>query len=173
MLIRSVCLPKFWSLSSVYVTRSYGLDRVLFFKQKTAYEMRISDWSSDVCSSDLWPQLHVGNLAQQQWRALFVATERNLPKVLQRAEIAARAHHVFGTGHFQHRAAAGLIALAHRLRHLPQVQAMSGQPIWIGLDLALPPLATDAGNLRNARHALQFVLEEEILHSEQFSKIVT
>src|SRR3546814_5194873 len=25
----------------------------LFFKQKTAYEMRISDWSSDVCSSDL------------------------------------------------------------------------------------------------------------------------
>src|SRR3546814_19771586 len=27
-----------------------------FFKQKTAYEMRISDWSSDVCSSDL----HVG-----------------------------------------------------------------------------------------------------------------
>src|SRR3546814_3264953 len=30
-----------------------------FFKQKTAYEMRISDWSSDVCSSDL-PVAHVG-----------------------------------------------------------------------------------------------------------------
>src|SRR3546814_3948403 len=28
-----------------------------FFKQKTAYEMRISDWSSDVCSSDLHPEL--------------------------------------------------------------------------------------------------------------------
>src|SRR3546814_9776404 len=27
-----------------------------FFKQKTAYEMRISDWSSDVCSSDLYLQ---------------------------------------------------------------------------------------------------------------------
>src|SRR3546814_4000331 len=26
---------------------------MFFFKQKTAYEMRISDWSSDVCSSDL------------------------------------------------------------------------------------------------------------------------
>src|SRR3546814_10890598 len=26
---------------------------VFFFKQKTSYEMRISDWSSDVCSSDL------------------------------------------------------------------------------------------------------------------------
>src|SRR3546814_5002805 len=31
---------------SLYIT-------FFFFKQKTAYEMRISDWSSDVCSSDL------------------------------------------------------------------------------------------------------------------------
>src|SRR3546814_1784764 len=31
------------------------------FKQKTAYELRISDWSSDVCSSDL-PQRSVGSL---------------------------------------------------------------------------------------------------------------
>src|SRR3546814_8105778 len=31
----------------------YYLVVVFFFKQKTAYEMRISDWSSDVCSSDL------------------------------------------------------------------------------------------------------------------------
>src|SRR3546814_1759031 len=29
------------------------LKSFFFFKQKTAYEMRISDWSSDVCSSDL------------------------------------------------------------------------------------------------------------------------
>src|SRR3546814_18750672 len=33
-----------------------------FFKQKTAYEMRISDWSSDVCSSDLRGQ------GRQAWR---------------------------------------------------------------------------------------------------------
>src|SRR3546814_1603137 len=34
---------------------------IFFFKQKTAYEMRISDWSSDVCSSDLAksPENHV------------------------------------------------------------------------------------------------------------------
>src|SRR3546814_3532928 len=31
----------------------YFIILVFFFKQKTAYEMRISDWSSDVCSSDL------------------------------------------------------------------------------------------------------------------------
>src|SRR3546814_8425257 len=35
-----------------------------FFKQKTAYEMRISDWSSDVCSSDLARDMH-----RQQTRA--------------------------------------------------------------------------------------------------------
>src|SRR3546814_2563751 len=32
---------------------SVRLFEFFFFKQKTAYEMRISDWSSDVCSSDL------------------------------------------------------------------------------------------------------------------------
>src|SRR3546814_8976822 len=31
---------------------------MFFFKQKTAYEMRISDWSSDVCSSDLLVTFH-------------------------------------------------------------------------------------------------------------------
>src|SRR3546814_18653734 len=40
-----------------------------FFKQKTAYEMRISDWSSDLCSSDLgkgW-QLHLTNESPEGW----------------------------------------------------------------------------------------------------------
>src|SRR3546814_8197685 len=35
---------------------------VFFFKQKTAYEMRISDWSSDVCSSDLMRQRRLGGV---------------------------------------------------------------------------------------------------------------
>src|SRR3546814_4306125 len=34
-----------------------------FFKQKTAYEMRISDWSSDVCSSDLPSGSYAANAA--------------------------------------------------------------------------------------------------------------
>src|SRR3546814_1225586 len=37
---------------------------VFFFKQKTAYEMRISDWSSDVCSSDLRVDLMVRTVDQ-------------------------------------------------------------------------------------------------------------
>src|SRR3546814_7100199 len=45
---------------------------IFFFKQKTAYEMRISDWSSDVCSSDLKskPPPHISSAARQ---ARFVA----------------------------------------------------------------------------------------------------
>src|SRR3546814_6650054 len=35
----------------------FALCCFFFFKQKTAYEMRISDWSSDVCSSDLGPRI--------------------------------------------------------------------------------------------------------------------
>src|SRR3546814_20976929 len=39
-----------------------------FFKQKTAYELRISDWSSDVCSSDLWVPVPEGRLILQTLR---------------------------------------------------------------------------------------------------------
>src|SRR3546814_4684000 len=43
------------SLECEYVVgvEYWTLHMFFFFKQKTAYEMRISDWSSDVCSSDL------------------------------------------------------------------------------------------------------------------------
>src|SRR3546814_4436253 len=37
-----------------------------FFKQKTAYEMRISDWSSDVCSSDLYGKARPGQRRRAQ-----------------------------------------------------------------------------------------------------------
>src|SRR3546814_7364062 len=39
-----------------------------FFKQKTAYEMRISDWSSDVCSSDLQSPLGIEYRIAQECR---------------------------------------------------------------------------------------------------------
>src|SRR3546814_3964968 len=41
------------------------------FKQKTAYEMRISDWSSDVCSSDLYGGFSVRVNVDQQVNALL------------------------------------------------------------------------------------------------------
>src|SRR3546814_2608009 len=47
---------------------------VFFFKQKTAYEMRISDWSSDVCSSDLG--LHLPLEAGEQDQAAGLGRHR-------------------------------------------------------------------------------------------------
>src|SRR3546814_6053357 len=49
-----------------------------FFKQKTAYEMRISDWSSDVCSSDLGPALggKAGRLVDDDRRFVAVNDHR-------------------------------------------------------------------------------------------------
>src|SRR3546814_4221330 len=47
-------------ISYVYIV----IDLFFCFKQKTAYEMRISDWSSDVCSSDL-AVLGAGHLGRE------------------------------------------------------------------------------------------------------------
>src|SRR3546814_10540907 len=71
-----------------------------FFKQKTAYEMRISDWSSDVCSSDLGAdrRVAVARGRQLQWRLA-----RLLPVAvgshLVRASLAVhRRHHLAADG---------------------------------------------------------------------------
>src|SRR3546814_18921628 len=46
------------------------------FKQKTAYEMRMSDWNSDVCSSDLGMRLLSGNLGRAIIKTSAVAEDR-------------------------------------------------------------------------------------------------
>src|SRR3546814_9774103 len=50
----------------VLLVNNHLMSLFFFFKQKTAYDMRISDWSSDVCSSDLiWVIPGLG------WRAMI------------------------------------------------------------------------------------------------------
>src|SRR3546814_14452866 len=48
-----------------------------FFKQKTAYEMRISDWSSDVCSSDLEAPVHLVDDILRRLLALLPRLQQN------------------------------------------------------------------------------------------------
>src|SRR3546814_5314828 len=48
------------------------------FKQKTAYEMRISDWSSDVCSSDLLHFTGLADLAKRPASELTLANRKRL-----------------------------------------------------------------------------------------------
>src|SRR3546814_6236330 len=55
------------------------------FKQKTAYDMRISDWSSDVCSSDLANQAHPKAMVQQGAHTLSIPTDGRDPGSVKQA----------------------------------------------------------------------------------------
>src|SRR3546814_13672282 len=77
-----------------------------FFKQKTAYEMRISDWSSDVCSSDLAAGGGVARIDQRL--DLAIGSARLLVVLLD-----AGARHVDLAAHLQH-ARHAVAALAQR-----------------------------------------------------------
>src|SRR3546814_8768870 len=59
------------------------------FKQKTAYEMRISDWSSDVCSSDLFV-LHLDRAVDEQ-RMVFDRNRLRKPDAILRMNARHRA----------------------------------------------------------------------------------
>src|SRR3546814_15980185 len=66
-----------------------------FFKQKTAYEMRISDWSSDVCSSDLIAGvvLHSRGAQQQfQWHASPFANSAPTFDTVMAGDLATQRH---------------------------------------------------------------------------------
>src|SRR3546814_17478422 len=66
-----------------------------FFKQKTAYELRISDWSSDVCSSDL---LEREGREAALMRADAFAVELDARAIIDRAEAEKLAFAGFGIG---------------------------------------------------------------------------
>src|SRR3546814_2620748 len=72
--MRSDCMSK-WCVCE-------NLGSFFFFKQKTAYEMRISDWSSDVCSSDLidWAELFESvSLVDERLRAASAFAAMDFP----------------------------------------------------------------------------------------------
>src|SRR3546814_5999759 len=79
-----------------------------FFKQKTAYEMRISDWSSDVCSSDLH-----GQWSARSWRNPFDG-KKNHAGAVTPASSAAR-----------------LVRAADQPARLPSIMPVSKAAIWL------------------------------------------
>src|SRR3546814_8732309 len=86
-----------------------------FFKQKTAYEMRISDWSSDVCSSDL---LRPEVLRQPIWKG-WTCPCRAIPKAARPAPA------VRGRGGACCEAAP---AFAYRFRSIAPAEAPGNRP---------------------------------------------
>src|SRR3546814_9084995 len=57
MCVAYLLFVNFKVFASIIIWRTASSSCIFFFMQETAYEMRISDWSSDVCSSDLIPFL--------------------------------------------------------------------------------------------------------------------
>src|SRR3546814_13180366 len=105
---------------------------MFFFKQKTAYEMRISDWSSDVCSSDLGrlqAAAQVGLDGAVERPALGMPEHRARRLLLQMEEVHLAAE-------------APVVALFSLLQH--------GE-VGLELLLVLPAGAVDALELRGAR----------------------
>src|SRR3546814_16614082 len=127
-----------------------------FFKQKTAYEMRISDWSSDVCSSDLrvrlleqsgvirgYTTIVAGGSPEEGMIAIVqVELERQSEEYLLRFEAALRRHAEIqewflmpGDGDYILRVQIGGIddyGAFHRdvLSRLPGVARKMGKPEW-------------------------------------------
>src|SRR3546814_6188396 len=73
---------------------SVGIMLFFFFKQKTAYEMRISDWSSDVCSSDLPVTLRQKTVPHQFPRHLYLIQATKWKTRFQRVSIELSSGHV-------------------------------------------------------------------------------
>src|SRR3546814_3438694 len=76
-----------------------------FFKQKTAYEMRISDWSSDVCSSDLLLLIRPGASVPADGLVVSSTTAANSMKELAahtQANLDKSAYGSFGVGSQPH-----------------------------------------------------------------------
>src|SRR3546814_12510253 len=90
-----------------------------FFKQKTAYEMRISDWSSDVCSSDLGGQAAARDVVFDQQEMPRPAPHAVVAQALEVDAVAgpqAEPGNVLGVGeqpaaHADHARVAGITAV--------------------------------------------------------------
>src|SRR3546814_11972874 len=72
---------------------------VFFFKQKTAYEMRISDWSSDVCSSDLFIRAGTPEQVERQSVALDSLHTTTVEHFRSLARAAGAEHYIRDSGY--------------------------------------------------------------------------
>src|SRR3546814_5966339 len=122
----------------------------LFFKQKTSYEMRIRDWSSDVCSSDL---LLRGALALHQHRPYQHAARKAVGEAVQDVAddgAGRRGHHADDLRQEGQRPLARGIEEALSREFFPAVlqqlqqRALTGQLQRIGDDLVLGAARSEA-----------------------------
>src|SRR3546814_4693442 len=162
----------------------YGSSSVFFFKQKTAYEMRISDWSSDVCSSYLCLGEAVLERAHQRFRlvaqqngadslvaggskdgAVGALADREADAQPGAAGSIGGRRHAEQLGGLRIEAAAGIVAgVVDRLGHRGTVRQRSAQPGG--------PLGRGVGLRREAGRFLEDAVEVEAAEAGGLRQIV-
>ncbi|MDR8993814.1 hypothetical protein FEP57_05930 [Burkholderia multivorans] len=123
-------------------------------------------------ATHLGADLDACDVAQQHRRARVVGAQYDIPEVVERAQIARRAHHVLRFGQLDDRAAGCLVCLAERIGHRGLRDAVSAQLVRVEHDLVLAHHAADAGDLGDVRHCFQLELQEPVVQRAQLSEVV-
>src|SRR3546814_1955451 len=126
-----------------------------FFKQKTAYEMRISDWSSDVCSSDLavddQQDSTFGGFIHDVRVNIFNISKINSEVRGGKEPRIKRMREVLGDSYFNHLANLPDLVLlmdeSHRYRASAGVRAINELKPLFGLEVTAPPLVESGKGL--------------------------
>ena len=119
------------------------------------------------------PELDPRDILEEHGRAAFGHLHRNRAEIVERFEIAARAHHVLGLRQLDHRAAGLLIGAADGGDHFAERKVVGLQARRIDDHLVLAHHAADRGDFRDIGQRLQLVFEKPVLQRAQLCEIVS
>src|SRR3546814_4461554 len=134
-----------------------------FFKQKTAYEMRISDWSSDVCSSDLISEhlLHCGIPQFALFRRNNARCDLEQPLPVARGKVDQPQEnddwHLQGEVRHEFAAASWLHLVDQLTRQLSHAWAQLRDPVRGEQRSAQGPVAGMVRRIRHQRHEERYI----------------
>ena len=117
--------------------------------------------------------LDARDVAEQHRRAGVVRAQHHVPEIVERAQVAGRAHHVLRLGQLDDRTAGRLVRVAERARDFRLRDAVCAQLVGIEHDLILLHHAADARDFRHIGHRLQLELQEPVVERAQLPEIVT
>ncbi|MNM52676.1 hypothetical protein D3C81_637610 [compost metagenome] len=118
-------------------------------------------------------RLNRGDIAKGHRNTARAQLERDCPKVIERFQVAGRAHNELGLCHLQHRATGFLIGLADSVGHLSLSDAEAGQFQRVQLHLVLLDHPPHGGHFRHVGQGLEFELEKPVLKRAQLRQVVS
>jgi hypothetical protein len=153
--------------------RADGLERVLAVAHDhhaaghLALPVQLRD-----AAAHLRTHLDARHVSQHHRCAALGSAQRNSGEVLERLEVPARSHHVFGLAELQHRAAGLLVGVLNRLDDAAVGDAVGAQPLRLKHDLVLADHAADCRHFGDVRDRLQLVAKEPVLQGPQLAEVI-